>query len=192
MAELVGLAMLVKCLGFLLVTFALSLGKLWSASVGPASCCCKYRQALESETRKFPPGPSRCRHTHSFWILSWNSASWLPLILLTLWNFQCIALEPEMLWNRWFAWTFASIYSLLIPFFLWIWIYKTHDLTDYQVIMGRFLLAITSMGRPKQIPWWPWAAVISDNISLCALLSRLNGPVSLASFFCLRLGFWFT
>ena len=40
--------------------------------------------------------------------------------------------------------------------FIWIWTYKTHDLTDHQLIIGRFVLAIASMGRTKQTPRWPW------------------------------------
>ena len=63
--------------------------------------------AEKSETQELPP---QCRHAHSFRILSWNSASQPPLFLppycctslckyLTIWKFQSIALEPEIIWR---------------------------------------------------------------------------------------------
>ena len=65
-------------------------------------------QAEKSETQELPP---LCRHAHSFRILSWNSASqpqlFLPLYCctssckyLTLWKYQSVALEPEILWKK--------------------------------------------------------------------------------------------
>ena len=39
--------------------------------------------------------------------------------------------------------------------FKWIWTYKTHDLTDYQLNIGSFLPAITFMWSDRQIPRWP-------------------------------------
>ena len=96
------------CLGFLLVSFG-TVGALksfeFSESGQPPL---NTRRAEKSETQKFPP---RCRHAHSFRILSLNSASRPPLFLppycctssckyLTLWKFQSVALEPEILWKR--------------------------------------------------------------------------------------------
>ena len=49
-----------------------------------------------------------------------------------------------------FAGTF-SCYAI----FKWIWTYKTHDLTDYQLNIGSFLPAITFMWSDRQIPRWP-------------------------------------
>ena len=83
---------------------------------------------MDPKPRKLPP---RCRHAHSFRILScqWNSASQPsgPLFLslccskylskhLTHWKLHSIALEPEILWNRWTTEHFASTFSLVMPF----------------------------------------------------------------------------
>ena len=40
---------------------------------------------------------------------------------------------------------------------LWVWIYKTHNPTDYYYLTTcLYLLANTFMGRDQQIPSWPW------------------------------------
>ena len=39
--------------------------------------------------------------------------------------------------------------------FTWIWAYKTHDLTNYQLTVGSFLPAITFMWSDWKIPGWP-------------------------------------
>ena len=66
----------------------------------------------------------RCRHAHScesfLGILLLDGETWPPLFLisysstclskhLTLWKFQSIAFEPEILWKRWFASNCLSI-----------------------------------------------------------------------------------
>ena len=82
---------------------------------------------------------------------------------LTLCNFQCIALEPEILWKleRWFA---SAFHKLLFPCcarFAWIWTYKAHDLTDHQLTVGSFLptnliATMASIGKDRQISRWHW------------------------------------
>ena len=49
----------------------------------PASFQVKYWWEVESETSKLP---QRCRHAHSFQILSWNSASWPPIQVFASWS----------------------------------------------------------------------------------------------------------
>ena len=99
-------------------------------------------------------------------ILSWNSAPQPPLFLplscstylikhLTHWKFQSIAVEPEILWKRWFAWAFCCCFFSCYAIFTWIWTYKTHDLTEYQLTIGSFLPATTFMWSDWQIPEWP-------------------------------------
>ena len=96
-------------------------------------------------------------------ILSWNSAPQPPLFLplscstylikhLTHWKFQSIAVEPEILWKRWFAWAFCCCFFSCYAIFTWIWTYKTHDLTEYQLTIGSFLPATTFMWSDWQIP----------------------------------------
>ena len=60
-----------------------------------------------------------------------------------------MALEPEILWKRWFAWVFCKHLFSYYTIFTWIWTYKTHDLTDHQLIVGSVLLTIASMGRGR-------------------------------------------
>ena len=74
---------------------------------------------------------------------------------LTPWKFQFIALEPEILWQRWFAPSFRKHFFFCYAIFTWIWTCKLHNLTDYQLAVGSFLQAIASMGRNKQSPRWP-------------------------------------
>ena len=48
---------------------------------------------------------------------------------------------------------FQKLFLLLIScyaIFTWIWTYKSHDLTDHQLIISSYLPAITFMGRAKQ------------------------------------------
>ena len=110
----------------------------YSQKVGPV--------VVKSGTSKTPP----TLKAHSFRTLSWNSASWPPLYLpsacsttssmhLTIWNFQCIALEPEIPWKRWFARAFRKFLFSRYATFISIWKYKTHDLTDHQLTVGSFL-----------------------------------------------------
>ena len=96
------------CPGFLLVSFG-TVGALTSFEFSESGQPpLNTGRAEKSETQKFPPHP---RHAHSFRILSLNSASRPPLFLppycctssckyLTLWKFQSVALEPEILWKR--------------------------------------------------------------------------------------------
>ena len=77
---------------------------------------------------------------------------------LTLWKFQCIALELKLLWKRWFTRAFHNLkhFGSFYTIFTWIWTYKNHDLTDHQLAIGSFLLAIASMGREQQILSLRW------------------------------------
>ena len=64
----------------------------------------------------------------------------------------------KILWKRWFARAFCKHFSFCYAIFVWIWTYKTHDLTDYQltnVTIGSFLQATTLMWSDWQIPGWP-------------------------------------
>ena len=157
--------------GFLLVTFgtveALTSFEFSKSGWQPLNA----RLAGKYETQEFPP---RCRHAHSFQILSasecfliQNSASWSQLFLppycctssckyLTLWKFQSIALRysekgnlPDPFVRRA---NFFFCYAILTS----IWTYKTADLPDHQLMDGSFLWAIASMGRTKQTPRRPW------------------------------------
>ena len=110
--------------------------------------------------------PARCRHAHSFRILSWNSAS-LPLLFLpsscstslskhlTHWKIQSIFLKPRILWKRWFAWAFRKQFFFCYVIFTWIWTYKTNDLTDYQLIVGSFL-ALSWPNGVVSLNNWIW------------------------------------
>ena len=71
------------------------------------------------------------------------------------WKLQSIALEPGILWKRWFAWAFHKSFFPCYAIFTWNWTNKTHDLTDYQLIIGNFLQAITFMSINEQIPEQP-------------------------------------
>ena len=95
--------------------------KLWIFLVRPATF--KYGQAVQSKTMKTP---STLQAYSFFLMLSWNLAPWPPRFLrsscstclsqhLTHWKFQSIALEPEILWKRWFARTFA--WAIHVHFF---------------------------------------------------------------------------
>ena len=141
-----------------------SFDELWIFRVGPATL--KDLTGRKSETQALPP---RCRHAHSFRILSWNSASRPPLFLppycctssckyLTLWKFQSIALEPEILWKRWFARAFRQHFSFVMPFSSW----------PNWLSVGSFLPAITFMWNDRQIPGWP-QILAAAVFSLCAL-----------------------
>ena len=97
--------------------------ELWSFQVVLATF--KYGRALQSETTKTPSTlQGIARDAHSCRILSSNSASRPPLFLpsycstslpkhLTLWNFQCISLEPEGDLSENFA---KHFFSFGIPF----------------------------------------------------------------------------
>ena len=97
-------------------------------------------------------------------ILSWTSASWHSLFFRRLilhfcpfiWHFLCIALELEILWKRWFARSFRKLPPSCYSIFTWIWTCKTHNLSDHQPTLGRFLWANDSMRRSRQILRWPW------------------------------------
>ena len=142
-----------------------------------------------SKPKKLPP---RYRHAHSFWILSWNSASQPLLFLppycctssesskhLTLWKFQSLILEPEILWKRYSPDPFVRTFFFCYAIFILIWTYKTDDLTDYQLTICSFLPAITFMWsdrhqfidstNPRVTSILPTAS-----ISLCALSSRFQ------------------
>ena len=138
-----------------------SLDKLWIFQVRLATH--KYWRAESSETRKTSSTLQACSF---FQILSWNSASQPPLFLpsscstclskhLTHWKFQRIALELGILWKRWFARAFRERFFSCFAIFTWIWTYKTHDLTQYQLTIGSFLPATTFMWSDWQIPGWP-------------------------------------
>ena len=98
---------------------------------------------------------------------------------LTLWKFQCIALELKLLWKRWFTRAFHNLkhFGSFYTIFTWIWTYKNHDLTDHQLAIGSFLLAIASMGREQQILSLRWPSYFP----LCPPLAR---TVSFTLFFC--------
>ena len=93
-------------------------------------------------------------------ILSWNSASWPPLFLPSY--YSTYLSKHSTLWNPRYSEKgdlpeqFASTFSLVI--FTWIWAYKTHYLTDCQLIIGSSL--------PVQV------------ISPCALPWRFHPPLS--------------
>ena len=145
-----------------------SFDELWIFRVGPATL--KDLTGRKSETQALPP---RCRHAHSFWILSWNSASRprfffhhiVAQVRASIWHFEN---SSPLLWNPRYSEKgdlpehFASTFSLLCHFH--------HDLTDFHLTasVGNFLPAITFMWNDWQIPGWPQilpAAVFS----LCAL-----------------------
>ena len=63
--------------------------------------------------------------------------------------------EPEILRKSWFAWAFRERFFSCYAIFTWIWTYKTHDLTEYQLNIGSFLQATTFMWSDWQIPGWP-------------------------------------
>ena len=99
-----------------------SLDELWIFRVGSATL--NKDGQRNPKPKKLPP---RCRHAHSFRILSWSSASRPPLFLpaycctssskyLTFWKFQSLALEPKILWKRFFAWSFRTHFFFVMPF----------------------------------------------------------------------------
>ena len=109
---------LVECPGFLLVTFRTvrSLMSFGFFQVGLATF--KYGLAVQSETYKTPSMLQACSFfSNPLLELCFLTIDLTPLFLppchgcstssskhLTLWKFQCIALEPEILWKRWFTW----------------------------------------------------------------------------------------
>ena len=122
---------------------------------------------MESKTTKISP---RCRHTHFFRILSWNSVSQPHLFLssscstclsthLTVENSKASLWNPRNSENGDMPEHFQvrqdvfSCYAI----FTWIWTYKTHDLADcqLQVNVGNSLPTITFMWIDRQVPGWP-------------------------------------
>ena len=106
-----------------------SFDELWIFRVGPATL--KDLTGRKSETQALPP---RCRHAHSFRILSWNSASRprfffhhiVAQVRASIWHFEN---SSPLLWNPRYSEKgdlpehFASTFLLLCHFH--------HDLTDY-------------------------------------------------------------
>ena len=131
-----------------------SLDEIWIFQVGPGTF--KYWRAERSETTKTPSTMQACSFfSNPFLEFCFSTPLFLPPYCctssckyLTLWKFQSIALEPEILWKRWFARAFRKHFFFCYAIFTWIWTCKTHDLTDYQLAVGGFLQAITLM-------WWP-------------------------------------
>ena len=119
-------------------------------------------RAEKSETQQLPP---QCRHAHSFRILSRNSASWPPLFFTILLHKFVQVLDTLKIPVRCFGTrdTLKKVTCLILSYtlflllchFIWIWTYKTHDLTDHQLIVRSFLPAITFMWSDWQIPGWP-------------------------------------
>ena len=172
----------VACLGFLLVTF------------GPVGAQTSFEFSesglllLNTDWHSNPKPlklPPCCRHAHSFesfrGILPLNPRFFLPSSCstclskhLTRWKFQNIALEPEILWKRLFAWAFREHFFSCYAYFTWIWTYKTHDLTDYQLTVGSFywksceviyksqsdLNSSNSKYFPALCPPWPISVVL--------------------------------
>ena len=99
-----------------------SLDELWIFQVGPATL--KDLTGRKSETQALPP---RCRHAHSFRILSWNSASRprfffhhiVAQVRASIWHFEN---SSPLLWNPRYSEKgdlpehFASTFSFVMPF----------------------------------------------------------------------------
>ena len=99
-----------------------SLDELWFVRVRTASF--KYGQALESKTRKIPSTLQACSFfSNPFFEFCFLTPLFLPSYCSTrsskhstLQKFQRIALEPEILLQWWFAWTFRKHFLLVMPF----------------------------------------------------------------------------
>ena len=59
----------------------------------------------------------------------------------------------QWLWKIWFAWTFKDFFSCCAVFTR-IWTHRTYDLTDYQLTVDKFFLALTFMWSGRQFPGW--------------------------------------
>ena len=138
-----------------------SFDELWIFWVGLATI--KYGRAAESETHKTPSTLQACSifwfFSNPFWEFCFSTPAFSSTILLhrfvqvfdTL-KIPVHCFGTEILWKRWFAWAFRKHFSFSYAIFTWIWTYKTHDLTDHQLIVGSFLPAIASMGRTTHAP----------------------------------------
>ena len=130
---------------------------------------------MQSKTLKTPSTLQACSFfSNPFW----NSASWPLLFLpsygptsfskpLTLRKIQCIALEPKI-WKRWFTWAFQKNFFFCYAVFTWIWTYKTHGLTDHQLIVGSFLQQLLPLEGLNKSRGEPHSSCRGDPHSSCS------------------------
>ena len=135
-----------------------SLDELWIFWVGQATC--KYQTGRKIWNPRTPstmqacsfflnPFSEFCLLTPAFFF----SPSWhiVAQVRASIWHFQSVALEPEILWKGNLPDPVVHTF-LLLCHFIQIWTYKTHDLTDHQLIIRSFPPAITFMWSDRQIP----------------------------------------
>ena len=85
----------------------------------------KYGRALQSETTKTPSTLQGCSFfSNPFLEFCFSTPAFSPSHCstsspkhLTLWKFQCISLESDIHWKRWFVWAFRKhFFSFAMPF----------------------------------------------------------------------------
>ena len=130
------------------------LDKLWFVQAGQASF--QYGRAVGSEVRKLPSAlQAYSFFSNLFLKFCTLSPAFSSIILFHMFvhafDTLKIPVQKVMLLER--SWTFRSFF-FCHAIFTWIWIYKTHDLTDDKLTVGSFVQAIAFMWSNWQIPGW--------------------------------------
>ena len=137
-----------------------SLDKLSFKWVGQASF--RYGRGVESEPRETPSTLQAC----SFRVLSWISASWTLLFLPSSFSaylsmYSTLSNSNASLWSpKYFQKVLClnlskALFLLLCQFSINLNTQNTDDLTDHELTVGSFVLAIAFMWSYRKLPEWP-------------------------------------